>query len=866
MPRFLVVVLFFSTCVYGFAQAQSLPAIGTWNGFLQHVNVVECSNLTQTSVSVRITVLDSQGHKMSAVSLDLAGRGTGHIILNDLPIADTFGTYRVERRSGGTNPEVDCHTVLYRMSPIGSDKDVEYAFVLPALMPIYGESSGIFNSFNPDGGSAQVSAGGNSIPVSNFLSIFNAGKRKFSTRIFFYDQSGKLLKSKTLRIVNLNPLERRDFAVGHPSGQNAGLYRIVPDDPSLAYGAFLTRYASNGQSGFRFAIALTATPGLCDSGPIPTSTMNPANNWIEIANPTNHAVKATLKFSDAQGGSLFETERVLKAHSQVHYYVNSYLDENNVGSFRAICSKPEQGDKLLLQSLYYGHAETSARTDWAYASQARGELFTDEPVAFPLNTYLDSANWVKIIDAGSSAATFNFETANMGGAISGRGKAFLPNNGALDVPLHSLVGKNYAGLAVFFPKASTTYYPEIVRVFPDRSLRIGCIMNLPGLRTSLTETNSDDDTPPGPSIFASSMVVLGYNDLGMHCMNQDFSEMMILPPANNLRALVIDRRGEDPRIVQSGISLTYDIPGNTESVSKTNFWTYAKALLGVDLAPGMGLTGNKLEGNLQPNGSAKDWIASAIPVTQTIDSRADNPYQLATISVHSNGSVVARTRAVVPVSWEISCNLCHNSVGASPATDILRDHDQLHGTHLENEKPVACGRCHAQAPLNLPGATGVPSLSRAMHGAHASRMQAVSSTLGSNTCYACHPGNETKCLRDVHFSKGMGCKDCHGEMADVAAKANPWVDEPRCESCHKQRRPDFDFEEPGKLFKDSKGHHGVPCEACHGSTHALAPSVVAADNLQSLSLQGHAGTINTCTVCHNKTPDDPFTHSLKDDD
>ena len=32
----------------------------------------------------------------------------------------------------------------------------------------------------------------------------------------------------------------------------------------------------------------------------------------------------------------------------------------------------------------------------------------------------------------------------------------------------------------------------------------------------------------------SSYVVLGYNDLGMHCMNQDFSQLCILPPFNTL--------------------------------------------------------------------------------------------------------------------------------------------------------------------------------------------------------------------------------------------------------------------------------------------------------------------------------------------
>jgi len=34
--------------------------------------------------------------------------------------------------------------------------------------------------------------------------------------------------------------------------------------------------------------------------------------------------------------------------------------------------------------------------------------------------------------------------------------------------------------------------------------------------------------------------VLGWNDLGMHCMDSDYSVFSILPPLNNVRAQVID--------------------------------------------------------------------------------------------------------------------------------------------------------------------------------------------------------------------------------------------------------------------------------------------------------------------------------------
>lgn len=358
-------------------------------------------------------------------------------------------------------------------------------------------------------------------------------------------------------------------------------------------------------------------------------------------------------------------------------------------------------------------------------------------------------------------------------------------------------------------------------------------------------------------------VVLGYNDLGMHCMNQNFSEICILPPYNTLRAQVIYRGGEEPRIVKSGVSVRYSIPGNTVSTTKTNFWQYSKLLFGVNLQPNIGLTGNGLAGFMKRNGKDNDWIATGIPITPITDTGKLDPYQLSRIDVIANGKVAGSTVAVVPVSWEISCNLCHNTPGISVETDILRKHDKLHKTKLEQAKPVLCASCHADPALGTTGKPGVKTMSHAMHGSHANRMAPVAS-LG-NTCYACHPGFQTNCQRDVHFAKGIFCKDCHGDMKAVGnTNRRPWIDEPRCQSCHLQRKPSFEFEEPGKLYKDSHGHMGVHCSACHGSPHAIAPAVTPPDNAQAILQQGHAGTINTCTVCHSKTPKERFPHKRDD--
>jgi hypothetical protein len=347
----------------------------------------------------------------------------------------------------------------------------------------------------------------------------------------------------------------------------------------------------------------------------------------------------------------------------------------------------------------------------------------------------------------------------------------------------------------------------------------------------------------------SAYVIIGWNDLGMHCYDRDYATSAVLPPYNNLWAQVI-KRGNPPQVVANGVVVEYSFPGNTYSVGKTNFWDYAEKLFGLSLAPNVGLKGKGMSGQMDPVGN--HFEAEGVPVTEFSDS---NPgvadyYQMAKlVAKDPDGKILATTDIVAPVSSEMRCDVCHNAPSPTDfRMNILMKHDELEGTALAAQatggNPVLCANCHADPALGKPGAPGVSSLSAAMHGRHQDK---------TSDCYACHPGPLTRCLRDVMaVEKGMTCVDCHtGGMAGLAnINRTPWVDLPRCGSCHEGQFS----ENPGKLYKVSTGHGGLYCESCHNSTHAILKSREEKDNRQAIALQGEAGTIKKCTICHLTEP------------
>ncbi len=362
-----------------------------------------------------------------------------------------------------------------------------------------------------------------------------------------------------------------------------------------------------------------------------------------------------------------------------------------------------------------------------------------------------------------------------------------------------------------------------------------------------------------------SYVVLAWNDLGMHCDQDDYSYFMILPPFNTLHAQVIKRGGEGASVLTSGITVSYTFPKKINTALHTNFWQYAAQYGWPNLPVNTGISGTKLSGNMTVDSKNLGFVATGIPLSPYDDDGTWDPYGTAVLTVKdSSGNVLQTANVVAPISTEISCSNCHSSSNGSAYLGVLQDHDKLSGTTLAAQQASgivhSCSECHSENALGAAGKPGVESLSLAMHKFHADKMNTTqTSSSVTPTCYNCHPGPKTQCLRGQMYRAGKTCDDCHGDMANVAQTIEngrqPWLQEPQCGTCHGAAHA----ENANTLYRNSVLQNSIEddmngklyCEACHNSTHAEYTSSNPADAVIPEQFQGDSYWIWSCSVCHN---------------
>ncbi|MEA1889467.1 MAG: Ig-like domain-containing protein, partial [Pseudomonadota bacterium] len=310
-----------------------------------------------------------------------------------------------------------------------------------------------------------------------------------------------------------------------------------------------------------------------------------------------------------------------------------------------------------------------------------------------------------------------------------------------------------------------------------------------------------------------------------------------------------------------------------------------------------------------------------------------------------NGSAIEKLSTVTKAFDDPAAGDVPNAVSVEWASDlnILRLHDQKHGTSLDGgfdpvsghaTNPVVCQTCHYTPALDLaqvgPRGTendtspGNPSngrdqvkhksMSNVMHSHHATvegidgeplfpdmpppvddqgnlRDALAADNVLQSTCYQCHPGNRTACLRGAMSNGGMLCQDCHGNMAQVgddfsrnvspsnpgafelaadfyvphsATPRVPWANEPGCGSCHTGDVNDNMYDAAGTigsptdgirlmqayLTTDSKATPIVPGNKRFAENTVESGEAKGNPKLYRVST-GHEGVF--CEACHGAT-------------
>ena len=343
---------------------------------------------------------------------------------------------------------------------------------------------------------------------------------------------------------------------------------------------------------------------------------------------------------------------------------------------------------------------------------------------------------------------------------------------------------------------------------------------------------------------AGDFQVIGWNEFGIDTLDSDYSVFSIWPPGNTIRAQVIYQRR---RLTNANnITVTYqaiaDPDGSINSTSqgKTEFWSYAPALYGTNLAVDRGLSGFAMPGtNNVPQAMAFNttsaWFSALdVPIIPKDDAGLRKFYPLMRLVARTNNAAFATNDIVMPISDEVDCRVCHASGAAAAAQpvngwawntnperdyrlNILRRHDDLkdqatypgilssngynpaglYRTVVADGVPVRCTQCHKSTIVTGSGFGTIKPLTAAIHTHHASVVNpdtgaALDNVLNRATCYHCHPGVTTKALRGVmgdsvstSGTKHIQCQSCHGQMSAIGASNRVgYIDVPDCQSCH----------------------------------------------------------------------------------
>ncbi|MCB1743869.1 MAG: hypothetical protein KDK91_26075, partial [Gammaproteobacteria bacterium] len=340
--------------------------------------------------------------------------------------------------------------------------------------------------------------------------------------------------------------------------------------------------------------------------------------------------------------------------------------------------------------------------------------------------------------------------------------------------------------------------------------------------------------------LAASAALLGWNNLGMHCMDSSYSEFSILPPYNTIEAQLIV--GGKLVTAPSGFSVTYEAVAdpngsiNTTSTGKGNWYANAFDLYGAVLTDAdQGLAGCDMPGtgnHPQPMRFEADnvpapgvstpvsWFhAEGIPLTPYDDAGLKNTYPLMRLVARDMlGHIIAQSDIVLPVSDEMDCKACHapgSHPDAEPAAGWITD------ANVEREYRLNVLAVHDDREFAAHTALYAESLSA--NGLNAAGLYASARAGTPVLCAACH-ASEALGKPSFQSTAGHGAvpsltQSMHAFHAEVTDTSGMKLDDSRnrsaCYQCH-----------PGSSTRCLRGAMGsavaadgslaMQCQSCHG--------------------------------------------------
>ncbi len=240
--------------------------------------------------------------------------------------------------------------------------------------------------------------------------------------------------------------------------------------------------------------------------------------------------------------------------------------------------------------------------------------------------------------------------------------------------------------------------------------------------------------------------LVGWNDLGMHCLDADFPTFAILPPFNTIHAQLIDSAGLLVTVPGS-ITVTYEAVADPDRFDQSQLGGQDE-LLGLHRRPlrrcALRRPGTRrarhagrrehaaaddLEHGAPPGGAPRGSRSRRID-----DAHLGNAYPMMRLVARNGTAVLAETRIVLPVSDEMDCSACHASgsgEAARPTAGWVYDPDP----QRDYRRNIL--RLHDQEQLANP--LFVDAL--AHNGFDPAGLEATAGGGRAVLCAACHPSN-----------------------------------------------------------------------------------------------------------------------------